>query len=94
VSNERTTINLVVGLLGLAVLFGMGIGGYLAIDGKAVPDFIIATTSGAIGALASLLAQTSSNQEPAPVNVVNDADDPVAVVEAPAPRKAAARKAR
>lgn len=81
-NSERTTINIVVGLLGLVVLFGMGIGGFLAIDDKNVPDFIIATTSGAIGAIASLLSKTSSGAQP--VEVVNVAADPVPVAETPA----------
>lgn len=74
---ERSTINLVVGLLGLVVLSGMGIGGYLAIDSTPVPDFIIASTAGAIGALSSLLAKTSSWTEPQNVTVSNPPSDPV-----------------
>lgn len=84
-NNERTTVNLVVGFLGLVVLFGMAIGGYLAIDDKNVPDFIVATTSGAIGALGAMLAKTSSGTTP--VTVENVAADPVPVAETPAPRK-------
>lgn len=80
-NDERTTINIVVGLLGLVVLFGMGIGGYLAIDDKNVPDFIIATTSGAIGAIASLLSKTSSG--PTPVQVVNEPAEAVPVADVP-----------
>lgn len=80
-NSERTTINLVIAFLGLAILFGMGIGGYLAIFDKGVPDFIVATTSGAIGALGAMLAKTSSGSLPVVVN--NAADDPVPVAEAP-----------
>lgn len=85
-NNERTTVNMVVAFLGLVVLFGMAIGGYLAIDSKAVPDFIIATTSGAIGALASLLAKTSASHEPQAVTVTNNVAEPVPVAETPAAR--------
>lgn len=74
-NNERTTINMVVAFLGLVVLFGMAIGGYLAIDAKNVPDFIVATTSGAIGALGAVLAKTSSGTQP--VIVENVANNPV-----------------
>lgn len=81
-NSERTTVNLVVGFLGLVVLFGMGIGGYLAVFDKGVPDFIIATTSGAIGALASLLAKTSTGAQEVVVNNANT--DPVPVADVPA----------
>lgn len=87
-NNERTTVNLVVVFLGLVVLFGMAIGGYLAIDDKGVPDFIVATTSGAIGALGAMLAKTSSSNEPQQVVVNNATSDPVPVADVPA-RKAA-----
>lgn len=86
-NSERTTINLVVAFLGLVVLFGMGIGGYLAIDDKSVPDFIVATTSGAIGALGAMLAKTSSWSEPQNVTVQNSPADPVPVAEQPAKAK-------
>lgn len=85
-NNERTTVNLVVVFLGLVVLFGMAIGGYLAIDAKGVPDFIVATTSGAIGALGAMLAKTSSSSEPQQVVVNNPANDPVPVAETPVAR--------
>lgn len=91
-SNERTTINLVVVFLGLVVLFGMAIGGYLAIDDKGVPDFIVATTSGAIGALGAMLAKTSASNEPQTVTVNNAANDPVPVADVPA--KPVTKKAR
>lgn len=93
-NNERTTVNMVVAFLGLVVLFGMAIGGYLAIDTKAVPDFIIATTSGAIGALASLLAKTSSSNEPQQVVVNNATSDPVPVADVPAKPARVTKKAR
>ena len=83
-NNERTTINMVVAFLGLVVLFGMAIGGYLAIDSKNVPDFIVATTSGAIGALGAVLAKTSSGVQN--VTVANTPGDPVPVAETPAAR--------
>ena len=85
-NNERVTINLVVVFLGLVVLFGMAIGGYLAIDDKGVPDFIVATTSGAIGALGAMLAKTSASNEPQQVVVNNAPNEPVPVAETPAAR--------
>lgn len=81
-NNERTTVNLVVGFLGLVVLFGMGIGGYLAVFDKGVPDFIVATTSAAIGALGAMLAKTSTGAQD--VQVVNEPAEAVPVAETPA----------
>lgn len=76
-NNERTTVNLVVAFLGLVVLVGMGIGGYLAIDSKAVPDFIVATTAGAIGALSALLSRTSTGA----VTIDQPRNDPIPVAD-------------
>lgn len=87
-NSERMTINLVVCFLGLVVLFGMAIGGYLAIDDKGVPDFIVATTSGAIGALGAMLAKTSSWTEPQNVTVSNPTSDPIPTTDVkPKPKK-------
>ena len=74
---DRFVVRAVVVFLGVTVLAGMVIGAVLALDDRAIPDFIIGTTSAGVGALGALLARTSS--EPAPVTVVNAPHDPVPV---------------
>lgn len=58
---DTLVIRLVVVFLGVVTLAGVVLGGYLAATHNAVPDFIIATTSGALGALAGILAKTNSD---------------------------------
>ena len=58
---DRSIVQSVVWILGLVTLVSLGIGGYLAIDGKPIPDFIIGMGTGAMGAVAGLLARTSSS---------------------------------
>lgn len=92
-TTDSFVVRAVVAFLGLAVLAGMAIGAVLALDERAVPDFIVATTSAAIGALGALLARTSTNDTSTPVHITNAAVDPVPVDPQPdPPRKAAARK--
>lgn len=66
------------GLVGLSVVVG---GIVLAIDGKTIPDALIALGAGAVASVGSILAHTSTN-EPQPVNVVNPPADPVPVADA------------
>jgi hypothetical protein len=91
---DRFAVRAVVIFLGIAVLLGIALGGYLAANDHNVPDFIVATVSGALGALGALLASTRNSDEPTPVNVVNAAVDPVPVDTTPAPAKKAAPKKR
>ena len=58
---DRSIVQSVVWVLGLVTLAALGIGGYLAIHEKSVPDFIIGMGTGAMGAVAGLLARTSSS---------------------------------
>lgn len=57
---DRFTIRMVVVFLGIVALAGLGIAGYLASVGREVPEFIVASSSGALGGLGALLARTSS----------------------------------
>lgn len=63
--------------LGLIALCSLGLGGALAFVGKSVPDFIVATGSGSLSALGTLLARTGSEG----VRIENDSQDPVPTVE-------------
>lgn len=58
---DRRVVELVVVVLGLVTLVSLALGGYLAIHGKTIPDFIIGMGTGAMGAVAGLLARTSSS---------------------------------
>jgi hypothetical protein len=81
--NDQKTVRLVIimlGLVGLCVVIG---GIVLAIDGKTVPDALIAIGAGAVASVGSILAHTSTN-EPQPVVVANLPVDPVPVAEQPA----------
>jgi hypothetical protein len=93
-TTDRFAVRAVVIFLGVAVLIGLALGGYLAANDHTVPDFIVATVSGALGALAGILASTRGSDEPTPVNVVNVPADPVPVDTTPAPAKKAAPKKR
>ena len=93
-STDRFTVNaVVVGLilLGLAVIVGAVV---LTLNDKAVSDALWGLAGTAVGALGSLLARTTTNDDPTPVNVVNAAVDPVPVDTTPAPAKKAAPKKR
>ena len=57
---DKTVVQLVVVILGIMALASLGIGGYLAVVEKPIPDFIIGIGTGAMGAVAGLLARTSS----------------------------------
>lgn len=57
---DTRTVLLVVCFLGLLAVAGLTMGFTLAYQGKGVPDFIIGTTSLAAGAVAGILAKTST----------------------------------
>lgn len=59
-TTDRLVIRLVVAFLGALAIIGVVFGGLLSLYERAVPDFLIASTSAAIGALGALLAKTSS----------------------------------
>lgn len=84
-TTDSFVVRCVVVFLGLTVLAGMAIGAVLAIDERAVPDFIVATTSAAIGALGALLSRTSTSDTSTPVHITNVSADPVPVEETPKP---------
>lgn len=58
---DRRVVELVVVILGLVTLAALAIGGYLAVHEKPIPDFLIGMGTGAMGAVAGLLARTSSS---------------------------------
>lgn len=86
-NSQRATVNLVIIFLGLTILFGMGIGGYLAVFDKNVPDFIVATTAGGIGALGAMLAKTSTTEDIQKVTVAEQPVKTEEVAPTPTPRK-------
>lgn len=72
---DRFTVRAVVVFLGLLGLASLIIGGLLANQEKGVPDFIVATGSGALAALGTLLARTGTES----VTIDNQPDNPVPV---------------
>ena len=82
---DRFTVNaVVVGLiiLGLSVVAGAVL---LTLEDKVVSDALWGLAGTAVGALGSLLARTSTNDESTPVHVVNQPDAPVPVDDTPRP---------
>ena len=76
-TTDRFTVNaVVVGLitLGLAVIVGAVV---LTLNDKTVSDALWGLAGTAVGALGSLLARTTTNDDPTPVNVVNPPAQPV-----------------
>ena len=65
VTDSRVVLTVVL-VLGAVTLVGLGLVGLLAYQGKAIPDAMIALASGASGALAALLAKTSTETPPPP----------------------------
>jgi uncharacterized membrane protein YczE len=59
-ATDRWIVRAVVVLLGAVLLLGIGVGAYLAAVEKPLPDFIVAATSGALGALSAVLVSTKS----------------------------------
>lgn len=53
---DKLVYRLVVVFLGIALLASLGIATYLAITNRELPEFVVAVGSGALGALAGLLA--------------------------------------
>lgn len=77
---DRSTINLVVGILGLVALVLVAGAIFLTFQEKSVPGELWTLAGGAVGAFSSLLARTGpSGGEPQPVEVVNVPADPVPV---------------
>lgn len=57
---DRRVVELVVLILGLVTLAALGLIGYLAIVEKPIPDALVTASAGGMGAVAGLLARTSS----------------------------------
>lgn len=57
---DRRVVELVVLILGLVTLASLGLIGYLAIVEKPIPDALVTASAGGMGAVAGLLARTSS----------------------------------
>lgn len=81
---DRTTIRLVVGFLGFVAIATVAGGFYLTAIDKQIPDALIAIGSSSVGAVAALLARTSSGDasEVVPTQIVNTAASPVPVAPA------------
>ncbi len=59
-TTDRSTVQLVVIVLGLVAIAGISLVGVLAYQAKAIPDALIGLSSLALGAVAGLLSKTSS----------------------------------
>lgn len=81
-TNDQSTVRLVIGALAL-LAFATVVGGiYLTAADKSLPGEIIAIGSAAAGAIGGILARTGSPSTPQAVEVVNPRADPVNVAEA------------
>ncbi len=82
---SKTTVNMVVGLLGLALLACIAGAIALTATQNTVPDQLWTIGATALGSLASVLVSLRSGEAGTaqPVNVVNPEADPVNVAEAP-----------
>lgn len=76
---DRSTINLVVGILGLVALVLVSGAIFLTFQEKSVPGELWTLAGGAVGAFSSLLARTGPSGEPQPVTVENLDSEPVPV---------------
>ena len=74
---------IVVVTLAVVVVLGEAAMAYLAFTGTAIPDQLDRIATLAIGALAAILA-TTRGTDPAPVQVMNEPDEPVPVDDAKA----------
>jgi hypothetical protein len=79
---DRFTLRTVVGILGAIALLGVAGMFWLAHDGIDIPEALNSLTSGAVGAVAALLARTSVDPEPEqepkpPVVVIDTTPDPL-----------------
>lgn len=79
-NGERSTITLVVGLVGLFTIITLLASAWLAFNGKTVPDGFYTLAGTGLGALASMLVRTSSTQDQ-PTEVVSVPGQPVETVE-------------
>lgn len=77
--SDKFTIRAVVVILGIVSIIVVVGGILLTLDGKTIPDAIIAIGSAAIGSVSTLLARTSTTDDPQPVAVVNPPENPVPV---------------
>ncbi len=75
------TIQLVIGFLGVIALVLVAGAIFLTFQEKDVPDALWTLAGGGVGAFSSLLARTSSGDDPQPVVVEQGADNPVPVEE-------------
>ncbi len=66
--NDKTTVRMVVGLLGLALLAIIVAAVILSLDGKEIPGELWTLGGGALGGLSALLART--NTEPSPADAI------------------------
>jgi hypothetical protein len=87
---DRKVVLAIVGTLGAAALVALVGMVLLAWTGKPQPDGLVPIATGALGALAALLASTrTTSEQPQPVQVANEPGDPVPVAEQPRQPKAA-----
>lgn len=73
---DKRTIQLVVIVLGMVTLAGIFLAGVLAYQSKPIPDAVIALASTALGAVAGLLAKTSSEPAPPPPGPATGGESP------------------
>ena len=78
---DKTTVNLVIVILGVIAVVLTGGAIFLTFQEKSVPGELWTLAGGAVGAFSSLLARTSSGSDTQDVQVVNTVGDPVPVEE-------------
>lgn len=90
---DKRTVQIVALALALVVIGAVVAATITALADKVLPDLVGDLAKVSIGALGSLLASTRTIDQPAPVNVVNEDDNPVPVEATAKPaKKATARK--
>lgn len=82
-NQDRFTERLAVGFLGLLSFATVAGGIVLAWNDKSLPGEIIAIGSAAAGVIGGMFSNLGRSNEPAPVNVVNERDDPIPVADVP-----------
>lgn len=85
--DRKVVLAVVVGLIAATLTATLGLI-FLAATGETVPDGLVPIATGALGALAGLLASTRTSDQPQPVQVANEPGDPVPVAEQPKPKVA------
>lgn len=79
---DKSTVNLVVVILGIIAVVLVAGAIFLSFQEKTVPGELWTLAGGAVGAFGTLLARTSTGDDTQPVQVVNSTNQPVPIEEA------------